>query len=212
MKGMNEKQGRASQITYHILVVIVRFCLRICHPVIRIKGLENIPQGPAVLCANHSCFTDPIWILAWCRLKRLPRTMAKKELFKSPIMSRIFSLIGAFPVDRGNTDITAIKTAMQTLKDNNKLVIFPEGTRVRKGETVEPHSGAILIAHRMKAPLVPVYLSVKKGLFRPIDLIFDTPYVPQFDTPKPDAAALEQAAKKLMDQVYDLGQPKKGGA
>ena len=201
---------KKSMWLYNFLTGILKWISKLLFQT-KTVGLENENvDGPVIYCINHMSNWDPVIVA--CETRKPINFMAKKELFKSPIMSRIFSLIGAFPVDRGNTDITAIKTAMQTLKDNNKLVIFPEGTRVRKGKTVEPHSGAILIAHRMNAPLVPVYLSVNKGLFRPIDLIFDTPYVPQFDTPKPDAAALEQAAKKLMDQVYDLGQPKKGGA
>ncbi len=206
MKGKNSKNGIATQFLYHFLAGIARIFLRICHPVIRISGLENLPEGAAVLCANHSSFTDPIWILAWSRLSRLPRTMAKKELFRNPILRWVFSLIGAFPVDRESTDIAAIKTAMQTLKDNNKLLIFPEGTRVRKGKKSEPHSGAVMIAHRMKAPIVPVYLSVKKGLFRPICLIFGTPYITDFGGVKPDAAALERAATEMLKKIYDLGQ------
>ncbi len=204
-----DKKANAFHFVYHILAFFARICLRICHPVIRISGRENLPTGAAVLCANHSSFSDPVWILAWSRLSRLPRTMAKKELFRNPVFRWVFSLIGAFPVDREKTDITAIKTAMHTLKDNNKLLIFPEGTRVRKGKTSQPHSGAVLIAHRMKAPIVPVYLSVQKGLFRPIRLVFGTPYMVDFGGEKPDSAALDQSAVVMMDKIYSMGQQKR---
>ena len=101
-------------------------------------------------------------------------------------------------------------SAIHTLKEGNKLVIFPEGTRVKKGKTVEPHSGAVLIAHRMKAPVVPIYLSTKKGLFRPVDLVFGTPYVAEFNDPKPDAAALQQASNDMMAKIYAIGDKSHG--
>lgn len=204
---MNSEKGMFSQLTYKIIAFIVRICFRICHPVIRVEGRENIPAGSAVLCANHSNLTDPIWILAFARLEKLPRTMSKKELFSNPFMRWLMKKVGGFPVDRDSTDITAIKTAMQTLKQGNKLLIFPEGTRVRNGKPSQPHSGAVLIAHRMKAPIVPIYLSTEKGLFRPIRLIFGTPYSVDYGGDKPNAEALEQSAAEMMKTIYTLGEP-----
>ena len=195
-------------ITFRILYFILRVAFRICHPVIHIQGRETLPDGPAVLCANHSHLTDPIWIVVWARLSRHPRIMAKKELFRNKAFGRILTKLGAFPVDRGNTDIGAIKNAMRTLKSGNKLLIFPEGTRVRKGKTSEPHAGAVLIAHRVNVPIVPVYLSVKKGLFRPITLKFGTPYHPDFGNSKPTSDAMDQHATELMHHIYAMGESK----
>ena len=206
MKGKNDKIRTFSPFTYHFLAFLVRICFRICHPVIRVKGRENLPPGAAVLCGNHSNLTDPIWVIAWAQLNRLPGTMAKKELFGNALFRWFFAKVGAFPVDRGSTDISAIKNALQTLKDDNKLLIFPEGTRVRNGKKSEPHSGAIVIAHRRNAPIVPIYLSVNKGLFRPIHLIFGTPYTLDFRGEKPDGAALEKAAEEMMAKIYNLGE------
>lgn len=195
-------------IIYKFLCSLCRVALRICHPVIHIEGRENLPQGAAVLCANHSHLTDPIWVIVWARLKGYPRIMAKKELFCNGLFRWFFTKVGAFPVDRSNADVKAIKTALQTLKEDNKLLIFPEGTRVRKGKASEPHSGAVLLAHRINAPIVPVYLSVKKGLFRPIHLKFGKPYLATFDCPKPDSAALEEHSVQLMKEIYAMGEPK----
>lgn len=195
-----------SRFTYKLLVVIVRVLLWISHPVLRVEGRENIPEGKAVLCANHSNFSDPIWILGFSGLDTLPRTMAKKELFHNPILRWLLFKVGAFPVDRGNADISAIKTAMQTLKQGNKLLIFPEGTRVKGGEVVEPHSGAALIAHRMNAPIVPVYLSTKKSIFHTVRLIFGEPYTLDFGGVKPCADDLAQSATDMMNTIYALGE------
>ena len=195
-----------SPFMYRVVCCLVRVVLRIIHPVIRVQGRENLPEGAAILCANHSCFTDPVWVVIWSGLQRQPRIMAKKELFSNRLLRWFFAKLGAFPVDRGNTDIKAIKTALQTLKENNKLLIFPEGTRVRKNKVSQPHAGAVVLAHRIQAPLVPVYLSVRKGLFRPIHLKFGTPYFPDFGTDKPDAAALEARSAELMAGIYAMGE------
>ncbi len=191
---------------FKILYCLIRLSLRICHPVIHVEGRENLPEGPAVLCANHSHLTDPIWVVVWARLPRHPGIMAKKELFSSKIFGWLLTKLGAFPVDRGNTDIRAIKNALRTLKDGNKLLIFPEGTRVRKGKTSEPHAGAVLLAHRVGAPIVPIYLSVKKGLFRPITLRFGTAYHPDFATAKPSSEAMEEHSAELMRHIYAMGE------
>ena len=201
-----DNHGMVSPFLYRVVCCILRIALRICHPVIRVRGRENLPEGAAVLCANHSHLTDPLWVVGWSRLQRQPRIMAKKELFSNRLFRWFFAKLGAFPVDRGNTDIKAIKNALQTLKEDNKLLIFPEGTRVRKGKVSQPHSGAVLLAHRVHAPLVPVYLSVQKGLFRPILLKFGTPYFPDFGGSKPDAAALEAHSTELMANIYAMGE------
>ncbi len=191
---------------YKFLCVFARSVLRILHPVIRVEGAENLPEGAAVLCANHSGILDPVWVVAWSRLERHPRIMAKKELFRKKFLSYFFYKIGAFPVDRQGSDIAAIKTAFQTLKDDNKLLIFPEGTRIRKGKVSRAHSGATLIASRMHAPIVPIYLSSKRFLFSPVRLVIGKPYYLEFAVAKPTAEELQDRADTLMKQIYDMGE------
>ena len=88
--------------------------------------------------------------------------MAKEALFHNKALAWLIRKLGAFPVTRGTADIQSVKTAMQVIKEGQNLLIFPEGTRVRRGKPSEPHSGALLIATRMKVPVIPVYLSTKK--------------------------------------------------
>ncbi len=191
---------------YRFLSTIARGVLRIMHPVFRVEGLQNMPKGPAVLCANHSGLLDPAWVIAMSRLDRLPRTMAKKELFRSKFFSGILYKIGAFPVDRQGADIAAIKSAFQTLKDDNKLVIFPEGTRVKKGKVSNPHSGAALIASRMQVPLVPIYLSANRYPFSPVRMIIGEAIHLEFAGPKPTALELQDRTHRMMEQIYQMGE------
>lgn len=193
---------------FRFLCGVVRTILRIFRPATRIEGVENIPDGAAVLCCNHSGMLDPLWVVAFSDLRILPRIMAKKELFRNKILSWLFYKLGAFPVDRQGADIAAIKIAFQTLKDDNKLLIFPEGTRIRNGKRSQAHSGAALIASRMHAPIVPIYLSPKRHFFSPVHLIVGKAYCLEFGGAKPTSQELQDSADELMRRIYEMGDGK----
>src|SRR6266516_3679713 len=85
-----------------------------------------------VLAANHTSNFDP-WPLALPLFpRRQVRFMAKSELF-TPILKPILVGGGAFPVRRGEADIEAIRRAVELVRDGEIVVMFPEGTRRRKG-------------------------------------------------------------------------------
>lgn len=78
--------------------------------------------------------------------------MAKKELFKNPILRFILKHANAFPVDRDNPGPSAIKTPVKTLKNTDlSLIMFPSGTR----HSSELKGGVALIAKMAKVPIVP---------------------------------------------------------
>ena len=193
-----------SHRTYRIIRAFIWGIMHVGHPVVRVTGRENIPDGPVIFCCNHSSFSDPIWVIVGANLENLPRTMAKKELLELPVLGWLYRKLGAFPVDRASNDIGAIKTAMKTVRDGDKLVIFPEGTRIRKGKKSEPHSGAILIATRSGVPVLPVYLTKEKKLFRPIHLTFGTPYLPETAGSKATPEELVQLSAELLQKIYSL--------
>ena len=195
-----------SHRTYRIIRAFLWGLMHLGHPVVHVSGRVNIPDGPVIFCCNHSSFSDPIWVIIGANLDNLPRTMAKMELLKLPVLGWLYRKLGAFPVDRSTNDIAAIKTAMKTVRDGEKLVIFPEGTRIRKGKKSEPHSGAILIATRSNVPVLPVYLTKEKKLFHPIRLIFGTPYMPETEGRKATPQELEQLSAELLRNIYSLGE------
>lgn len=195
-----------SKRAYRVLRVCLLVVMRIWHPIIRVRGKENIPEGAAVMCCNHSAFSDPVWIIVYGNLPVLPRTMAKKEAIKTPVIGALYQKLGGFPVDRNGADISAVKTAMKTLKEGNKLIIFPEGTRIRGGKKSEPHNGAMLIAARTKAPVVPIFLSTKKRPFSKVDLVFGKPYDPEFSDKHPSTDEMDKLSADLMEQIYKMGE------
>ena len=103
-------------------------------------------------------FADP-WALGLPLFpKRQLRFMAKSELF-NPILGPILNAGGASPVRRGEGDLEAIRTAVELVRAGEVVVMFPEGTRRRKGlrKKFKPraHTGAARIAIWATAPLIP---------------------------------------------------------
>ena len=189
---------------YPIFYVLLSFSMRLYHwPTFR--GRENLPEGPCVLCANHSGFADPLWVFQLLGVRILPWTMAKKSIMDKPVFGRFLRTFRAFPVDRDNVDLPAIKKSLSVLKNGEKLLIFPEGTRVKNGKKSEPKSGAVLLAQRAGVPLVPVYITHGRKPFRPIKVVMGAAYTPDWSSRRPDAAELEEKTAELMAKVYALG-------
>ena len=94
--------------------------------------------------------------------------MAKKELFKIPLLAQLIKILGAFPVDRSGSDVGAIKKAVSLVEEKKCMGIFPQGHRYagedpRKTKT---KNGVALIATRTEADIIPCYIRRKKNKFR----------------------------------------------
>ena len=125
---------------------------------LRAKGRENLPQGGFVLAANHNSNLDP-WPLGLPLFpRRYLRFMAKSELIWTPF-KQFATAAGAFPVRRGMADTEAIETATELCRQGHIVVMFPEGTRRKKGlrkkYEARAHTGAARIALDAGVPLVP---------------------------------------------------------
>ena len=130
---------------------------------VRIEGRENIPKGRnCVMMGNHQHIFDPL-MLALCVPDREIHFMGKKEL-----LGWAFTKVHGFPVDRGNIDMTAIRTALGILQGGDTLGIFPEGTRSKTGHMLPLLGGASMLAMRSKVDVVPVYIDGSYKLFRPM--------------------------------------------
>ena len=146
-------RGIAVKIFYPLIYAVLWLFLRFYHwPTFR--GRRNLPKGACVVCGNHSGFADPLWVFLGMRDRFPPWTMAKNTLFeKKPWMAKFLMAFRAFPVNRDAIDLSAIKKSLSVLKKDEKLLIFPEGTRVKHGKQVSPKSGAVLLAQRADALL-----------------------------------------------------------
>ncbi len=177
----------------------------LAHP-FRMKGLENIPEGSVVIAGNHTDLADPVVTCLGLGMSRQVRPMAKKELRKLPIVGWMLEQAGAIFVDRGSADLKAVKTALKHLKEGGRLLVFPEGTRVKEGMEVEAKDGAALMAARTGSPLVPVYIPANKPWFRTTTVVFGEAFHPQFEGRKPTSEELDATTKELMSRIQKLGE------
>lgn len=122
---------------------------------------ERVPEdGPLILCSNHVCMKDPIYLAL--SPKRQIFYMAKKELFENKFVSGIFHSLGTFAIERGAGD-TNLTVADEILKKGGALGIFIEGTRSKDGKLGRPKSGAVMLAYKNQAPILPVCITTPNG-------------------------------------------------
>jgi len=123
-------------------------------------GIERLPRtGPAVLVSNHVSWLDPI-VLPLV-LPRKPGFLAMEELWRMPGVSFVMRSYGrrAIPLRRGTVDATALRRALEVLRDGVLLIVFPEGGISPDGRLRPFHRGAALLAARAGAPIVPVAIA-----------------------------------------------------
>jgi 1-acyl-sn-glycerol-3-phosphate acyltransferase len=176
----------------------------------QVSGLEHIPrEGPFLLAANHKSYLDPP-MLGAC----LPREIcyfAKKQLFAVPLFAPLIRTFGAIPVDREGFDRKGVTRALEILQQGQGLLVFPEGTRIRRPGLAEPKEGIGLLALRSGAPVVPARIlsswEPRRNLLRriPIRIRFGPPL--RFERMEPGPAArarYAEVASAVMLAVADL--------
>ncbi len=194
---------------FPLLYWVLRIGLWFWHPVLKVTGLENYNENDHyVICANHVGAADPIWIVAALKartLKKMPRIMAKVEVMRIPVIGKILKLIGVFGVDRGESDVASLKTALKTLKDGKSLLIFPQGTRCRDGERLPGKTGVAMLATRTDTKVLPIYINEKRRPFSTIRCIIGEPYTLEYEGKRATSSELHALTDDLMDRIYAMG-------
>lgn len=132
---------------------------------IQVKGKENIDHGASyVIMSNHqSHFDIPVLFEAL----GLPlRMVAKKELYKIPIMSHAMRVAGFVEIDRKNRSkaIETLRAVREILPNRLSIWIAPEGTRSKTGELGEFKKGGFYLALDAGLPILPVTVNGTRGV------------------------------------------------
>ena len=161
--------------------------LAICFWKFRVSGLENIPRtGGVLLASNHQSVLDPV--LVAMVLPREMHFMARRTLFRNPVLRAIIVSYNAFAIDRDSADVKGVKSAIGRLEAGNILLVFPEGTRTGDGSVGRMKPGIGMLAERAAVPIVPVliqgaYEVLPKGVAIPrlgrIRMAFGKPLKPE---------------------------------
>lgn len=175
------------------------------------EGIENIPrEGGVIIASNHISWYDPPFVSVSC--PREVHFMAKRELFSIPVLGFIIRNLNAFPVSRGKYDRQALEAAIEVLKKEEALIVFPEGTRSRKkGEFLPPKAGVGVLAREGGVPIVPTYISGSDELtkvffsFGRVRVTFGPPIPREWVLSVPDGKpGFSQIAEEVMKRIGEL--------
>src|SRR3989338_2146647 len=134
---------------------------------VEIKGTENLLQdGPQILASNHQGAFDILALQAFIPMQF--RWVAKKSLFKIPIVGWSMSLAGYVGIERerASTAYKSIEAAAERIKNGTSVLIFPEGTRSATGELLPFKRGGFLLAVKSGVPVIPISITGTKDIMK----------------------------------------------
>jgi 1-acyl-sn-glycerol-3-phosphate acyltransferase len=187
----------------------------------RLKGYgrERVPrEGGAVLAMNHFSYADPPAIGVLC-----PRRIvfvAKVELHGVPGFGSLLRAHGALAVRRGESDREALRLMRETVRNNDLLGLFVEGTRQKSGVPGEAKPGAAMVAIQEGVPVVPAAIHGSQhwawGKWPAITVAFGEPM--RFDEHPRNSRGYREATDEIEAEIrrlweflvhmHELGRPR----
>jgi 1-acyl-sn-glycerol-3-phosphate acyltransferase len=127
----------------------------------RFEGLEHIPEmGPVLVACNHISYLDPLYTGVFMhRRGRIPRFLAKQDLFRVPVVGWVMTGAGQIPVRRGSAEAgDSLRSAERALAAGKAVLIYPEGTITRDPDywPMVAHTGVARLALHVDVPVVPL--------------------------------------------------------
>jgi 1-acyl-sn-glycerol-3-phosphate acyltransferase len=127
----------------------------------RFEGLEHIPEmGPVLVACNHISYLDPLYTGVFMhRRGRIPRFLAKQDLFRVPVLGWVMTSARQIPVRRGSAEAgDSLRSAERALAAGKAVLIYPEGTVTRDPDywPMVAHTGVARLALDADVPVVPV--------------------------------------------------------
>lgn len=143
-------------LLYRVGLAGVLFAMRAAGVRVRVEGLENIPPGVCVFVANHTSNADPPAVVG--AIPRRVALLAKREIFRVPIVASALRLASFVPVDRANREaaLASVEKTIEHLRKGVSFLIYPEGTRSPDGRLRPFKKGSFVMTIRAGVPLVPV--------------------------------------------------------
>lgn len=142
----------------------------------KVKGKKNIPKKVGVILAgNHTSSFDALTVIGLT--PRVMHILAKSELFNTKFKNFFFRSMACIRVDRKTHNDNVNEEVEKTLKNNECILIFPEGTTNKeKKEVVLPFKkGAVRFAKKYNVPIIPFSITGKYKLFGKIIIEFGKP-------------------------------------
>ncbi len=206
VKKKTKKKKSFYMKAHRVLAPPIRFFQRV-----KAVGLENVPmEGGLMLCPNHIAAKDVILIGAV--LKREIRFVAKKELFKIPLLGWFIKKLGAVKLDRGGADVKAIKTTINLAKSGEVVSIFPQGHRNPGVNPIDTQikNGAGMVAYHSGCDVIPVFIKTKGFKYHflgKVEIRFGKPIKnSELNFENGGSEEYKAAAEKIFDEIIELGE------
>ena len=125
-----------------------------------VTGVENIPApdaGGFLMYGNHQGMFDVVAIAATSKTPLA--AVLKKELEGIPFVQQIIDCTRSYPMDREDArqSMRVMQQVTKDVQDGRGILIFPEGTRSKKGnEMLEFYGGSFKCALKAKCPIIPI--------------------------------------------------------
>ncbi len=167
---------RGTRISYAIVRGLIHLVAKVLGRV-TVVGADKMPtDGAFILAPVHRSNVD--FALTSILTRRPMRYMGKDSIWKSKLLGRFVTMLGAFPVHRGSADRDALKACIDIVNGGSPLVMFPEGTRLTGPVIEQLFDGTAFVAARTQVPIVPLGIGgseamMPKGakLLRPSKLV-----------------------------------------
>jgi len=191
------------EVLFFMGVSCARMALRLGGIRVRVEGRENIPAGVCIFVANHTSNADPPAVVG--SIPRRVALLAKKEVFRVPILARALLLASFVPVDRSNREaaIASVEKAIEHVKRGVSYLIFPEGTRSPDGRLRPFKKGTFVMAIRAGVPVVPIsVVGAHRTMRKGSRALFPGEILVRFHPPVDASAFSLDQKEELIAQVH----------
>ncbi len=157
---------RSGNAVHRVGTLWMRIALLLSGVRVEVNGLENIPSGPVILVANHKgAFDIPALQVS---LPLQFRWVAKKGLFKIPLVGWAMSMAGYIPIDThaGRAFLKSIRATVEKIRGGTSILVFPEGTRNPRPGLLPFKRGVFLLAEKSGAPIVPIAIKGTESIMK----------------------------------------------
>ncbi|MBO5411973.1 MAG: 1-acyl-sn-glycerol-3-phosphate acyltransferase [Clostridia bacterium] len=170
----------------------------------RFYGNKKVKDGACIYICNHYTIFDVIYPAV--TTKEGIHFIAKKPIFDAPIIGGLARKIKAISVNRDGSDVRALLDCFKCLKNNEKICVFPEGTRNKTDAEMLPfQGGAAMMAIRQHTPIVPMLIYKKPRLFRMTHILIGEPFeLSEYYGRKLTEEEIAEADEKLRDRLLTM--------
>ncbi len=141
---------------YLVFHALWRAILKAVFPIKILNREKLIEDGPCIIVANHQSFLDPP--LIGCLYTNPIWYLARKTLFDAPVLKQLLPHCQTLGVNQERPDPAAILQVIRKVREGNRLIIFPEGSRCPDGKIHDAMPGIGLILSKLGSniPVQPI--------------------------------------------------------